>query len=96
MSRRTVHQLVTAGVVALIPSPAADACGSEPALAIFLEGGVGLIRADRVWEEDGRLCWESQGLRSCLPEDPVQSPAGTEAQETPENAPTDTTPAAQR
>jgi hypothetical protein len=45
----------------------------EPPVVIFLEGGAGVIRADHVWEDGDRLCWEARGIRYCLPLAKIES-----------------------
>jgi hypothetical protein len=50
---------------------ASSAVSGEPPISIFLRGGVGTVRADKVWEHSGQVCWESRGHRQCVPKDRV-------------------------
>jgi len=51
------------------------AMGSTSTLAgeitIYLKGGVGTIRADRVWEQEDKVCYERRGDQNCIPKSRV-------------------------
>lgn len=43
----------------------------DPDLTIYLKGGAGTIRAERVWQQGDQLCWESRGYQGCVPRSSV-------------------------
>jgi hypothetical protein len=45
--------------------------GGNPDLTIYLKGGAGTIRAERVWQQSDQICWESRGYQGCIPKSQV-------------------------
>jgi len=63
----TTQSRVVFPLVLMLTLIAGTAAAGEPELTIYLKGGAGTIRAERIWEQADQVCWESRGYQGCVP-----------------------------